>query len=124
MTKSDIKHIFQTIKILKLMKIFEDINLLEQLDQLIRLKATGTPLSLGERLGLSKRQIYRYIAGMKEAMGLKIGYSKKRGSYYYKQETFLKFKVYAIENGQERKIIGGENIWHPSRCSLQFFEKE
>ena len=90
------------------MKLFEEINLLQRLDQFIRLKATGTPCELGEKLGISKRQVYRYIDDMKE-MGLNIAYCKQRNSYFYKEDTFLKFKMSIIKNGEENKIIGGQN---------------
>ena len=92
------------------MKIFEEVNLLTRFDQLIRLKATGTPLNLAKKLALSKRQVFRYILEMKE-MGCKIDYCKKRGTYYYKEETILTFKMSIIENGEERKIIGGQSFF-------------
>jgi hypothetical protein len=90
------------------MKLFEEINMIERLDQLIRLKATGTPNCLAIKLDISKRQTHRYIEEMKE-MGLKICYCKKRCTYYYEEDTFLKFKMYVVENGKERNIVGGEN---------------
>ena len=93
------------------MKIFSEINFLERMDQLIRLKATGTPLNLSKKLGLSKRQVFRYIDEMK-GMGFKIDYCKKRGTYYYKEDTFLKFKLSIIENGKERMILGGESFFN------------
>lgn len=92
------------------MKLFEEINLLERLDQLIRLKATGTPCQLAEKLGLSKRQVYRYIDEMKE-LGLNIDYCKRRGTYFYEEDAFLKFRMSIVKNGEEQKIIGGENIF-------------
>ena len=91
------------------MKLFEEINFMERLDQLIRLKATGTLYNLSQKLGLSKRQTSRKIKDMKE-MDLEIDYCKKTRTYYYKKETFLKFKISALENGEERKIMGGENF--------------
>ncbi len=92
------------------MKLFEEINLLERLDQLIRLKATGKPSELAKRLGLSERDLYRIIAELR-SMEIKIAYCKHRRSYYYENETFLKFQASVVENGQERKIVGGENIF-------------
>ena len=93
------------------MKLFEEINLLERLDQLIRLKATGTPLQLAKRLKLSEREVYRIIAELR-SMDVKIAYCKQKRSYYYENETFLRFQACVIENGQERKIRGGENIFN------------
>ncbi len=96
------------------MKFFKEMNLLERLDQLIRLKATGKPCELAERLGISERDVYRIIAELR-SMDIKIAYCKSRRSYYYENETFLKFQASVIENGKERKIIGGEN-------NFDFFE--
>jgi DNA-binding transcriptional regulator GbsR (MarR family) len=89
---------------------------------LFRLKATGTPCELASKLGISKRQVYRYIDDMKE-MGLKIEYCKKRKTYHYQEETFLKFKMVALENGVERKIIGGENNFNFLELFLQSAKK-
>ena len=91
-----------------MMKLFEEINLLERLDQLIRLKATGTPYELAKRLDLSEREVYRIIAELR-SKDIRIAYSKQKRSYYYENETFLRFQACVIENGKERKIIGGNN---------------
>ena len=91
------------------MKLFEQIDLMSRINQLIKLKATGSPEALAERLGVSKRQIHRYIEDLKD-MGLKIGYCKRRKTYYTEDDAFLKFKASIVEDGQERKIMGGENI--------------
>lgn len=96
------------------MKLFVEINLLERLDQLIRLKATGTPCELAQRLDISEREVYRIIADLR-SKDVKITYCKKRQSYFYENDTFLKFQASVIENGKERKIIGGEN-------NFDFFE--
>jgi hypothetical protein len=92
------------------MKLFEEINLLERLDQLIRLKATGTPSDLANRLDLSEREVYRIIAELR-AKDIKIAYCKQKRSYYYENETFLRFQACVIENGKERRLLGGENIF-------------
>ncbi len=100
------------------MKLFEEINLLERLDQLIRLKATGTPCELAKKLELSEREVYRIIAELR-LKDIKIAYCKKRCSYYYENETFLKFQAHVIEDGKERKIMGGENIFDFSENIFQ-----
>jgi hypothetical protein len=89
--------------------ILEQLNLLERIDQLIRLKATGTPKQLADKLELSEREVYRIIAELKER-DIKIAYCKQRCTYYYMEETILKFQMCVIENGKERKLIGGENL--------------
>ena len=93
---------------MKLTILAEELKQFERLNKLIQKKETGTPESLARRLGLSKRQIQRYIEDMKDN-GVKIGYCKHRCTYYYIDDIFFSFKAFIIENGQERKIIGGEN---------------
>lgn len=89
------------------MKIFEDINLLERINQLIRLKATGTPLELGKKLNLSERQVRRIIEDLRDK-GLPIEYCKQRCTYFYKESVFMKFEIFIVKGNDKKKIIGGE----------------
>jgi transcriptional antiterminator len=91
------------------MKLFEEISLLERLDQLIRLKATGTPCELALKLNLSDRQVRRIIEELKD-LGMPIEYCKRRQTYYYKEDVFMKFEIAVINGNDKRKIIGGEKI--------------
>ncbi len=67
-----------------------DKNIIERLDQLIRLKATGCPADLAKKLNLSERTIYRIIKELKE-IGCPISYDNERKSYYYDYEGRLVF---------------------------------
>ena len=58
------------------------LNRLDRIDQLIRIKGTGTPAQLAGKLGLSERSMYEYIRLMKE-FGAPVVYSRERQSYYY-----------------------------------------
>jgi len=58
---------------------------IERIDQLIRLKATGTPNELAQKLKISKRWVYEYIAEMK-ALNAPIIYDKVRKSFIYHSE--------------------------------------
>ena len=58
---------------------------LDHIDQLIRVKATGTPAQLADKIGLSERSMYEYIRLMKE-FGAPVVYSRERQSYYYLHE--------------------------------------
>lgn len=55
------------------------------IDQLIRIKGTGTAEKLGERLGISRSAVYEYINLMK-AYGAPIKFCKFRQSFYYGEE--------------------------------------
>ena len=58
---------------------------LSRIDQLIRIKGTGTPSELADKIGISERRTYEYIRLMKD-FGAPVLYSRQRKSYYYKQE--------------------------------------
>ncbi|MBB6235543.1 putative DNA-binding transcriptional regulator YafY [Pedobacter sp. AK013] len=55
---------------------------LERIDSLIRMKSTGHPQVLAEKLHLSERSIYNYITILKKR-GAPIKYCRTRKSYYY-----------------------------------------
>jgi len=64
------------------MKIKRYLLRIQQLDRLIRLRRTGTPAELSERMGLSESSLYCYLNYMRES-GAPIMYSKKHKTYYY-----------------------------------------
>lgn len=66
----------------------EIIDRLSRLDHLIRIKGTGTPAQLAERLNLSERSIYDYINFMK-GLGCPIRFDSYRESYFYEEEGFF-----------------------------------
>lgn len=55
---------------------------LTRIDSLIRIKGTGTPVRLAEKLGISERTVYEYLNLMKE-FGAPIKFDPYRESYYY-----------------------------------------
>jgi predicted DNA-binding transcriptional regulator YafY len=55
---------------------------LQNIDRLIRVKGTGTPKQLAQRLHISESLLYEYLSFMKE-QGAPIAYCKDRRSYYY-----------------------------------------
>ena len=60
-------------------EIFQRLN---RIDQLIRIKGTGTPAQLADKIGMSERSMYEYIRLMKE-FGAPVVYSRERQNYYY-----------------------------------------
>ena len=64
---------------------------IDQIDQLIKLKATGTPKLLAEKLNTTERSVYRIIKQLKE-LGCPIYFDNQRQSYCYKCKGKLKFK--------------------------------
>lgn len=69
------------------------INRIKALDQLIRLRATGNPKELSEKIGITERQMYKYIDNLKE-LGAKIKFEKTLNSYIYEsnEELIISYK--------------------------------
>jgi|OpeIllAssembly_1097287.scaffolds.fasta_scaffold166397_1 hypothetical protein len=66
------------------MRFVDQLRRIERIDQLIRLKATGTPTELALKLGLSESQLFEVLSLMKNEFGAPIRYSKASRCYYYK----------------------------------------
>jgi len=90
------------------MKLIEQLRLLERLDQLIRLKATGTPIALARRIGVSKRQLYRLLQELRD-FGLPIEYCKKQHCYQYIDKVKVWVEV-QINEETLFKIKGGKSF--------------
>lgn len=86
------------------MTFLEKLKTVERVDQLIRLKCTGTPDELARKLGLTRSTVYEIIECMKN-MDVDIKYCKNRKSFYYETE-----KVLAIGFVDKSKIKGGAEI--------------
>jgi predicted DNA-binding transcriptional regulator YafY len=63
----------------------EYLNLLQQLDQFIRRKKTGSPPEFARKMGISERSLYEYLKVLKE-LGAPIRFSRLEHSYYYEVE--------------------------------------
>jgi biotin operon repressor len=92
------------------MRFLEKLKAIERLDQLIKLKATGSADDLATRLSVTRSTVYELIECMRN-MGADINYCKQRKSFYYESEKFL-----AIGFVEKDKIKGGNNY-------LNIFEK-
>jgi len=86
------------------MKLLEQIERLQRIDQLIRLESTGNPQELAEKLNISVSTLYELLNCMKE-IGAKIYYNRQKATYTYKEPSKLIFKFEKIEL---RKIYGGK----------------
>lgn len=67
------------------------IDKLIRLDQLIRMRATGTPRDLARRLDVSESTLYQYLALMKRILKAPIKYDKTIKSYFYESVGYLNF---------------------------------
>jgi hypothetical protein len=89
-------------KNLEIISFFEKLNLIERVDQLIRLKATGTADDLAKKLGISRRNVYLIIDVMK-SMDAPILYDIYKKIFYYEYDCEL-----SIGFIEKEKIKGGE----------------
>ncbi|SHJ47103.1 hypothetical protein [Aquimarina spongiae] len=80
--------------------IIEHIELIERIDQLIRLQATGTPGDLAHRFGISKSKLYRLINTMK-SLNAPVEYDVVVQSYVYSEAVGFRFGFY-----QKKEILG------------------
>lgn len=73
-----------------------DIRIVIRIHDLIILRQTGTPKELAEKLELSERTIYNYIAFMREELNAPVVFNTTQATYYYEEVCKLNFK--ALEN--------------------------
>ncbi len=72
-------------------RILTKLNQLEKIDNLIRLKSTGTPIQLAKKIDTSERTVYNLINELR-ILGASIKFCKFNQSYYYMEEFYLPYK--------------------------------
>jgi hypothetical protein len=105
----------------------EEKEFIERIDQLIRLKATGSPHQFALRLDISERKLYRIIKNLKD-LGCPIVYDNYIGSYKYEIEGSFKMKFIPksdedidlkdIKGGFFQNIFSTDNIWQWEKLDL------
>jgi predicted DNA-binding transcriptional regulator YafY len=68
-----------------------DIRIIIRIHECINTGNTGTPKELSQRLGISERTLYNYIAFMKHELKAPIVFNGSRRGYEYVVECGLKF---------------------------------
>ncbi|WP_148639190.1 hypothetical protein [Aquimarina longa] len=74
---------------------------MERIDQLIRMKATGTPVELAARLEVSKTKLYRTINTMK-ALNAPLEYDVNLQSYVYVKAVGFKFGFFSKDMASKK----------------------
>jgi len=89
-------------------QLTRQIALLERMDQLVRLKATGRPKNLAERLQVSEATVFRIIDTMK-ALDAPVCYDIACQSYVYTKPTRFRcgFFIEGLDEGTQRNLSGG-----------------
>jgi len=88
------------------MSFINTIQDLERLDQLIRLKSTGSPDELANKMNISKRTVFNLINRLKE-LGCPIYFNCSINSYCYLNQGKLNFRFNSLDNEGLNKISGG-----------------
>lgn len=99
--------------------MLKQIQLIERIDQLIRLNATGSPMELAAKLKISKTKLYRTLCVMKE-LNAPVEFDTSSQQYYYAESVGFKCgffsnkrpvnKVYTIVEGANKKTF---SIFYP-----------
>ncbi|WP_106791856.1 hypothetical protein [Aquimarina sp. Aq78] len=82
--------------------MLKQIQLIERIDQLIRLQATGSPIELAAKLGISKTKLYRTLCIMKE-LDAPVEFDTLTQSFVYSEPVGFTFGFY--KKGQKMNII-------------------
>ncbi|WP_281991056.1 hypothetical protein [Aquimarina aggregata] len=81
--------------------IIKHIQIIDRIDQLIRLQATGSPEVFADRLGVSKTKLYRILNTMK-ALNAPIVYDMTLQSFIYQEEVNFACGFYEKEINNDR----------------------
>jgi predicted DNA-binding transcriptional regulator YafY len=70
---------------------------IKRLDQLIKIKGTGSPAQLASKVGVSERTVFEYLKLMK-SQGAPIQYDRGRKSYSYLHEGTFTISFVSAED--------------------------
>ncbi|WP_109433991.1 MULTISPECIES: type I-E CRISPR-associated protein Cse2/CasB [Aquimarina] len=81
--------------------IIKHVEIIERIDQFIRLQATGSPEELASRLRISRTKLYRIIDIMKK-LNAPIEYDISIQSYVYAEDVGFRFGFYSKKKNINR----------------------
>jgi len=104
------------------MNIFEQIEIINRINELIENKKTGTPHLFSKKLRISRSQLYRLIEFLKD-YGAPIKYNRTSETFYYSKpfQMILDFKIDSLSNKEIKEINGGK-IYSNFLC-VQFLRR-
>lgn len=82
------------------MTFLDKLNTIKRLDQLIRLKATGTPDEIANQFGISRRAFFNLVKLMK-GMNAPIEYCNTKHTYYYKVDCEFIIVIFETQTNDE-----------------------
>ncbi|MFZ1750414.1 MAG: hypothetical protein WAU01_09490 [Saprospiraceae bacterium] len=90
------------------MKLIHNLEFMDRVNTLIRMKGTGDAASFTKKLGKSTRNVHRLISEMKES-GFPIKYHSEEKTYYFEETVKYEFHL-TIGNQDLIKIKGGRKV--------------
>ncbi|MCL2312498.1 MAG: HTH domain-containing protein [Firmicutes bacterium] len=75
------------------MKVFEQIQQLQRIHQLIAAEQTGSPKEFAQKLGISPSRLYNILDELK-SRGIPISYSRSAKKYFYNKDFQLDISCY------------------------------
>ncbi|MBN1598335.1 MAG: helix-turn-helix domain-containing protein [Bacteroidales bacterium] len=91
------------------MNTLSELENLEKIHHIIKIRKRGTPGELANRLNISRSCLYRYISKLEE-FGAEVVYSRTGGFFYYKNN--FEFRL-VVEINAMLKTFGGKNFFRP-----------
>ncbi|MBS2209815.1 hypothetical protein KEM09_00260 [Carboxylicivirga mesophila] len=90
------------------MKLFEEVEMLKRMFELIHKRQTGNSSTFHKKLGISRSKLYNLIDDLKEK-GIEVEYDKKIKSFYLKEDICVKVDepIQIIDKEELEKINGG-----------------
>jgi predicted DNA-binding transcriptional regulator YafY len=76
----------------KSMALYKSLEYLKQIDKAIYKKKTGSPGALAESIGVSERQLYRYLDVIRK-MGAPITFDEVKRTYYYSKHKRIFIEI-------------------------------
>ena len=102
------------------MTFIEKLKTLERIDQLVRMKATGSAKDLANRLGVSERCVFDIISTFKQ-LEAPISYCRTSNSYVYQKESYFSYGFFESKKIETMKIKGGFNFYSENISHCNFF---
>ena len=93
------------------MILFRQIELLQRIHKLIKASNTGTPYEFARQMRISERHLREIIDELKDR-GAPIDYSRRTGTYYYKEPFEVDIScTFRLLSSKEKKIFQQEYLF-------------
>ena len=102
------------------MNFIKQIERIKRINQLLKLKNTGSPDKFALKLGISRRQLYNTIELLKD-YGLEIKYDREAETFYYPDNKYvdINFSIKVLAGNEEKTIYAGFSL--KKIASVQFY---